>query len=332
MFPITDPHRRDDIRMRRRRAAWLLVGIVAVPVLLFSGREKSAAVQHGSGAMLHGAATDSDDLNIDLHSLSVRSGSLPGTEIQSIIDRIPFVRRLNWMVQGAPLPAGRRDGAALSAGGTSLTVALPCTSSITLVPKADLSDRVFVSASGGGQNGIAGLTLGGGAGLTLAGACERGRPDLIIQAPPAMKLTLVQEGDTDLRLGSFTGPIVLTQNGSGDAVIDASGPLIVQKAGSGDLAVGRLTGLLHLVQSGSGDTVVSSAEAGMVDAVLRGSGNLTIPNGHIGHLAAVLHGSGDLSVGAEVGSAAVRAGPDNDVTLPHVIGRLDRSVAGDQDE
>ena len=327
MFPITDPSRTDDIRMRRRRAAWLLVGIVAVPLILFSGRDRSEATQHAAATAAHGSG-----LNIDMGSLIIHGGSIPGTEIQSVLSRIPFVRRLNWTVYGAPLPAGRRDGAALSGNGTSLTVALPCAGSITLVPQTDLSDRVFVSTADGQASGTDGLQLTGSPGLTLGGSCRNGRPDLVIQAPAAMPLTLVQAGDADLRMGSFTGPVRLTQDGSGDAVIDASGPLEVEKSGNGDLSMGHLNGNLHLAQTGSGDTTIHDAQAASVDASMRGSGDFTIPGGHIDHLDAVLRGSGDLSIDAEIGSAAVQSGANNDVKLPHVLGHLDRSTAGETDE
>ena len=324
MFPITDPSRAADIRMRRRRAAWLLTGILLVPFLLFSGG-------HGRSAMSpHRSVTD--DLDIDLSSLSIRSGTVPGTQIESVLRRIPILRRLDWMVQGAPLPAGRRDAAAISAVGSSLTVAVACADSIMLVPQTDLSDRVFVSTGNGTPAAGTGLTLTGGPRLTLGGSCGQGGSRLVIQAPAGMPLTVVQAGDGEMRLGEFTGPVRLVQNGRGDAAIDASGPLDVAKSGSGDLSVGRLNGSLHLNQAGSGDVTVNRIEADSVDADLRGSGDLTIGAGHIGQLAAVLHGSGDLSASAEIGNATVRAGEQSDITLPHVTGRLDRSIANDQDE
>lgn len=303
MFPISDPSRADDIRMRRRRAAWLLAGIALVPLLLFNGHRRSLPGRHDW--------TDGD------------------ADLPSMFSQVPLFGRHNRAVAGAPLPAGRRDATALSATGTSLSVMASCAGPLAVVPQGDLRDRVFVSVAGARPAAATRLALTGGPNLTLTGDCGRGNAGLVIQAPAAMPLTLSQTGASTLRLGAFSGPVRVRQRGSGDTVIDAAGPLDVEKAGAGDLSVGLLRGPLHLSQFGSGDTAVARAETPAIDASLTGSGDLSIPEGHIGRLAAVLRGHSDLSIEAEIGDAAVDATGHSDVRLPHVKGRLDRHVPGE---
>jgi hypothetical protein len=309
MFPISDPSRADDIRMRRRRAVWLLAGIVLVPAILFSGHGKQ---RH-----------DTKHLQINPTG-SIHSDSMAGTQIEAILHRIPLIGGLDWTVEGAPLPAGRRDAAALSAAGSSLVVAVSCARSIALVPQADLSGRVFVSTRNGRPGDAAGLTLTGGAALVLGGECRHGQADLVVQAPASMPLTLVQSGSTDIRLGAFGGPVHLTMTGSGDAAIDAAGSLDIVKNGKGDVSVSRLAGPLRLSSTGSGDVAIAHIQADQVGIVDGGSGDFSISDGHIGHLDATLRGSGDLSITAEIDEASVQALKDNDITLPHVKRRLDR--------
>ena len=321
MFPITDLSRADDIRRRRRRAFWLLVGIVVIPAFLFSG--------HGSGH--HARSTDggesSTDLDVDPSRRSVRSGSLPATdEMEAMLHRIPLIGGLGRTVEGAPLPDLRHDPAALSATGSSLLVSLPCASSITLVPQRDAAGRVSVSTRDARPPGESGVLLTGGAAMVLGGSCRHGRPDLVVQAPASMPLTLVQSGATDIRLGAFSGPVHLTQHGSGDAVIDASGPLDIVKSGEGDVSVDHLDGALQLSASGSGDVAIAHAQASHIQITGNGSGDFSVGEGRVDRLDATLHGSGDLTVEAEVGEASVLSSNESDIKLPHVTGHFSHTV------
>ena len=321
MFPITDFRRATDIRMRRRRAFWLLVGIVLVPVILFSGRDSRHHDRSAHGGM--------GDLDIDLSRRSIRSDSLPATEMESVLRRIPLIAGMNWTIRGAPLPDGRRDAAALSATGSSLRIDLPCASSITLVPQQDQPGRVFVSSRDGRPPGETGVRLSAGPALTVGGTCRHGDPDLVVQAPASMPLTLVHSGSADLRLGAFTGPVHLTQSGSGDTVIDAAGPLDIEKRGEGDVSIDHLDGPLHLSSVGSGDIAIAHIRADHVQITGLGSGDFKIADGHIDRLDATLRGSGDLSVGAEIGDASVQSGNNSDITLPHVKGHFAHTILDD---
>ena len=316
MFPITDLSRADDIRMRRRRAVWLLVGIIALPVLIWRQDEHR---QHPGGA--------GTDLDIDLTKRSIRSDSLPAAEIDSVLHRIPLVGQLDWVVEGAKLPAGRRDGSALSATGASLEITLACARSITLVPQQDLSDRVFVSTVTGLPAAEAGVRLVGGSAMLVSETCRHGPADLVVQAPASMPLTLRRFGDTAVRLGAFTGPIHLVLAGSADTAVDAAGPTVIEKVGSGDVAIGSLNGDAQLSQRGSGSISIDRLQARRLGIVASGSGDIALAGGHVGHLDATLRGSVDLSGNVEISEASVQASENCDVSLPHVRDRLDRGAA-----
>ncbi len=324
MFPITDFSRADDIRRRRRRALWLLVGIVVVPAMWFSG--------HGSQRHDHSAGSSTSDVDIDLSNRSIHSNSLAATQMEALLHRIPhgipLLGELNWSIRGAPLPGGRRDASALSATGASLLVALRCAGSITVVPQHDLSGQVFVSTRDGSPAGGTGVVLTGGASMVLGGTCRHGESDLVVQAPVSMPLTLVQFGSTDIRLGAFDGPVHLTQHGSGDVVIDAAGRLDIEKSGTGDVSIDRLDGALQLSALGSGDVAIAHIRADHVQITGTGSGDLLISDGHIDRLDATMRGSGDLTVIAEVGDASVLASNNSDIKLPHVKGRFQHDIIG----
>ena len=317
MFPITDLSRADDIRMRRRRAVLLLAGLLAIPLLFWQQDEHR---QH--------AHTRGSDLDIDLTHRSIRSDSLPAAEIESVLHRIPLVGRLDWTVEGAGLPAGRRDAASLSATGASLQITLSCARSITLVPQQDLSGRVFVSTPSGVPAAETGLRLvGSGAAMLLTETCRREPSDVVVQAPAGMPLTLSRLGDTAVRLGAFTGPIHLVLLGGGDAAVDAAGAAVIEKTGSGDVSIGSLNGDLQLSQRGSGTISVKRLQAARVSIIASGSGDIVLAAGHVDHLDASLHGSVDLSGDVAIGEASMQASEDCDVSLPHVSDRRDSDAS-----
>ncbi|WP_428395543.1 GIN domain-containing protein [Lichenicoccus sp.] len=264
MFEITDPARAADIRMRRRRAFWLLVGTGVAIAVISGGNDKAVLAPK--------------------------------------------------FTQGVAAPT-------LSATGDSLTLALPCAGSIRLVPQPGLNDKVLVD--GGDTRG---LHLSGGSQMVLQGDCAGGAPDLVVHAPASMMLTIAQSGATDLTLGDFTGAVHLSIHGSGDVVIARAGALDGTMTGSGDLTVARLDGDLHLSHSGSGDIVIRHIQAASVGLTATGTGDVLIRSGRIDQFAAIMRGTGDLAVDAQVKDASVQAGSESDVSLPHVTGRLERSV------
>ena len=223
------------------------------------------------------------------------------------------------------IPRGAEPSAApRSATGDALVVNLPCAGSVKVMPRSGLSRRVLVSAAGGAADD--GIRLVGGATISLAGGCRGGAPDVTVAAPASMPLTIVQTGHTDLRLGAFSGPVTLTQAGSGDMVIGDAGELTVSMTGGGDLAVGHLHGNLRVNQAGGGDVRVENIQAADVALNMIGGGDAAIAAGHIARLRATLQG-GDLRVGATIGDATIQAGAASDVSLPRVTGHLTRNGA-----
>ena len=304
MFPITDLSRADDIRMRRRRAVLLLVGVIALPLLLWRQGEHR---QHPAGR---------------------GSDSLPAGGIGAVLRRLPLVGQRDRMAGGAGLPAGRRDAASLSATGAALQITLSCARSINLVPQQDLTGRVFVSTSGGAPAAETGLRLvGSGAPILLTGTCRHEPSDVVVQVPAAMPLTLNRLGDAEVRLGAFTGPVHLVLLGRSDVSVEAAGAAVIDKSGSGDVTIGSLTGDVQLSQRGSGTISIKRLQANQVNIIASGSGDIVLAAGHVGHLAATLRGSVDLSGDVEIDAASMQASGDNDVSLPHVSDRQDRGMS-----
>nr|WP_321985036.1 DUF2807 domain-containing protein [uncultured Lichenicoccus sp.] len=328
MFPITDPSRAADIRMRRRRAIWLLVGMVVVPLVLVSGRSGHSGNQSGDFSNFHIAmpnfTVSSDDAN----------------QIHMAMQQIPGMAKLAWMVQGAALPEGRRDASALSATGNKLTIDLPCAQSIAVVPKSDLGGRIYASILDGSPVQEAGLELRGNhdGDVTLGGTCRHDGADVVLQAAPETALSLILNGGASLRTGGFTGPVRLVQRGGGDAVIDAAGGLDVEKDGGGDLVVGHVDQRLHLEQRGSGDTTIKGGHIGHADISIGGNGDLHFgPDAHLAGLSLVMRGGGDVAMAHLDGSAEIQATGSGDLAIAQIAapdvhlssaGSGDISIAG----
>ncbi len=311
MFPITDPSRAADIRMRRRRAIWLLVGIVVVPLVLVFGRSSHSGDNGAFHIVLPNFTISSDD----------------ASQIHMALQQIPGMAKLAWMVEGATLPEGRRDGTALSASGSKLAIDLTCAQSIAVVPKSDLGGRIFASSLDGSPVQEAGLELRGGAQdkVTLGGTCRHGSTDVVVQASPSTALSITLNGGTSLRTGAFSGPVRLVQRGGGDAVIDAAGGLDVEKDGGGDLVVGSVGVVgqagqsLHLVQRGSGDATIKAGNIDHADISIEGNGDVHFgPDAHLGGLSLVMRGGGDVAVSHLDGSANIQATGSGDVAIARI--------------
>lgn len=362
LFPIHDFARADDIRMRRRRAAFLIVGIVAVPWVLFSGpAHHDTRRQHASNPF---------DLRIDKALSDIR---LPRAPIAELPQAWP----------GGPL---RR----FAIEGDTLTVDLSCATSVTLLPATDLGNEASLSVRDRQDETLQAVTTAGGT-VTQPSACRGGSDaDFILKVDPARSLRIVQHGDIEIHGGRFTGAVAIDglgsgtvrlagvgglsdhQRGSGDVIIDdisgkldvalsGSGELQirhghvssmsatatgssdlstgdavidnahVQLAGTGELTMGMVAGGLDAGTSGSGDITIASVTADAVRLTGGGSGDIAIRAGTIGKLTAVRRGSGDLVVQAIVGSGTVSHHGSGDVSVPHVTGTLNRTGGNNED-
>lgn len=364
LFPIHDYARADDIRMRRRRAAFLIVGIVGVPWMLFSAPANRSTGHHHN--------SDTFDLTIDKALSDIR------------LSRVPHQETLPQSASGDPT---RR----FSIAGDTLTVDLPCAGTVTLLPTTDLGKDAILSVRPGQDAMLQAVTTDGGI-VSEPDSCHgRSQSDFILRVDPGRSLRIVQQGHGDIHGGRFTGPVAIDgsgsgtvflagvgrladqQQGSGGVVVDeVSGDVAVQLAGSGDLQIkrgqvsrmsaiitrsgdmlmgdvtigdahveltgsgdltmGTVDGRLDASTLHSGDIVVASVTADAVRLNGGGSGDIAIRAGKIGNLVAVRRGSGDLTVQAIIGSGTLSHDGSGDVSIPHVTGDLLRTGKTDDDD
>ena len=323
LFEIHDLSRAGDIRMRRRRAAMLLAGIVVVPWVLLqddgqvhrhrSGRaERLAPIPAGPSRSLVAS-----ELAVDLpcaSSVTIRPApELAGRIIVSVRSgQEASLQALD--MQGGILrePSGCSEG--------DFNLQAPPTMPLRVV-----------------QSGSADLHVGRFSGPVTVEATGSG--DVVVEQAGAF--TDQQESAADVSVGEVTGDVVVVLAGSGDlhigsgragsltATLRASGDLIAgggtrfsdvnaMLADTGDLTLGEVTGHLDARTSGSGDIAIGLAELDTARLIGLDSGDILIRAGRIGTLTADRQGSGDLTVRAEIDAARVDHSGSGDVTLPHV--------------
>lgn len=364
LFPIHDYARADDIRVRRRRAAFLIIGIVAVPWMLFSGPANRETRNH--------VKSDPFDLRIDKALSEIRLSRVPQGDTLPQSDSGDAIRRF-------------------SITGHSLTVDLSCARTVTLLPTTDLGMDATLSVRHG-RDAMLQAVITDGDVVSQQGSCHgRSNADFILRVDPGRSLRIVQHGDVDIHGGRFTGSVAIDgsgrgtvslvgvgrladhQRGSGGVVIDeisgeleadlaGSGDLQIKQgqvprmsatiassgdistgdatigdahvelSGSGDLTMGVVSGHLDASTLGSGDITVASVTTDAVRLLGSGSGDIAIGAGSIGKLTAVRHGSGDLTVQATIGSGTSSHYGSGDVSLPHVTGSLVRTGKSDDED
>lgn len=363
LFPIHDYARADDIRMRRRRAAFLIIGIVAAPWILFSSPAHRETGHH--------RGLDSLNLTIDKSLFDLRLS--PHTSDETL-----------------PRPAPGEPIRRFSIEGDTLSVDLSCAGTVTLLPATNLGGEATLSVRHGQDEMLQAVTTEGGM-VSQKGFCgSRGDADFILQFDPGRSLRIVQHGDVDIRGGRFTGPVAIDGSGSGSLFLASVGSLVDQQRASGDVVIGEISGGLDAQLSGSGDlqikrghvstmsaTIAGSGDlstgdativnaqaeltrsgdltmgmvAGHLDASTLGSGDITIASvtadtvrlvgsgsgdiaihaGTIGKLTAVRRGSGDLTIQAVIGSGTSSHHGSGDVSMPHITGNLVRTGGDDED-
>jgi hypothetical protein len=251
MFPITDLSRADDIRTRRRRAVLLLVGMVAVPSVLFSGHHDPASARHGwadpEQAALPAGRRETADLSGTGTSLLVRLGCATITLLPraGLDDRVLVSARHGSRRQDLAGLLLTGSGSELVLSGTchssELVVQLPASMPISLMPRGDADVRL------GAFSG---------------------------------PVHLVQHGDGDVAIES-TGPLEIEKRGDGDISIDRlEGSLRMVASGGGDLSIARVrSDRVDIDASGFGDISIKSGHIDRLDASLHGSNDLSIEAG-----------------------------------------------------
>lgn len=307
MFPIHDLAREADIRVRRRRAALLLAGIVMVPWMMFHD-----AQHHGRQRRNRSARPGLDIMITGLPALGWRSWS--GNDVAG----------------GLSQPMDSAPRRSFQAG--ALTVDLSCASSLTVLPKPDLDDQVIVSVRHGQDASLQTLTLKDGV-IGQSASCEdASRGDFIVQAAPDHALTLRQNGDIDIRGGRFTGPVTVEASGSGTVALAATGNLVDRQPVSGDVSIGEVAGTVEAELHGSGDLTIGEGAIPHLSLQSSGSGDIVMRHAVIGGGTIMLAGSGDFTADRIRGRIEASTSGSGDIAIGSIVAdtvQLDGGGSGD---
>jgi hypothetical protein len=137
---------------------------------------------------------------------------------------------------------------------------------------------------------------------------------------------LGNSGCGDWVVAQTSGPVDVSQAGSGDTTIASSTRLSVSIAGSGDVTAGP-TGEVEASIAGSGDVTVAAVR-GSVEASIAGSGDVTINGGAATSVEANIAGSGDVTVNAPAGRVEANIMGSGDVNVRSASGPVSKSVMG----
>ena len=309
LFPITDLVREDDIRMRRKRAIYLFAGMIAVPWMLFGGQ----AHHDDQRSFRH-------RIVIDGHVLGRQDDMISGNETPRLppIPAIPAIPELAGLaslpgfLSSHALPQPDPDGPTRSLAAATLTVDLPCANSVTLLPRADMGDRILVSTRRGQDEALRLMVLKDGIASQPDSCSDDASGDFILQMAPDKMLRIRQSNDVDIRGGRFAGPVTIDGSGNGSVMFEATGALTTRQQASGDVFVGTVSGA--------------------VDATLDGSGDLRVADGQVPRLSAVIHSSGDLSMGrAAIGGGQLSVNSSGDFSADRVTGHFDGRTSSSGD-
>lgn len=295
-FPITDPAREDDIRMRRRRALLLVACIVFVPWMLFGRTHDRIRI----------AAPDLGGIHIHIPSLTIPTAPLPRPDA------------------GVPKGTIRAD---------TLRIDLPCAASVTVLSDGTRPGEATISVRHGERAALDALRLADGS-ISQRTACAGEPGNFIVRVAPVTPLTLVQSGDVDIHGGSFTAPVTIESSGSGDVALQSTGPLTIRQTASGTVSVHTVSGPVSAVLQGSGDLDVAYGSIDALTAESDGSGDLLFGHAILGSgaIAVTLHGSGSFSADAITGPLDASSTSSGDIrigSLTAAHARLDGLGSGD---
>lgn len=307
MFPIHDLAREADIRMRRRRAVALLVGIVIVPWLVSHHDNRP---HDGSHRRAHVHVSVDDDL-------SIRSDGIPQAELNGLIAAVPGLGRLGLSVRGAALPQPNPDAPSRTFTTASLTVDLHCADSVVLLAKPGVAGQVLVSVRPGQDEALQDLVLQDGT-LTQQGSCGSEAGDFIVQTSPEEALLIRQSGSTDIRGGRFEGPVSLEVSGEGSLVLDSTGSLVDRQSSGGDVFIGAVDGILDAQISGSGDLRVNQGQIARLSVQSTGSGDVALGRATADGSSIDLLGSGGFEADRLAGPIRAHSAGSGDISIGSV--------------
>ena len=338
LFPIHDPGRADDIRMRRRRAVLLLAGIGVLGWMLLGPDDSSRHRPHRDVAF---DTPPRQDMREPVQTFRTGTTAVVAVDLpcadsvtllprQGIGDQVMLSTRQDQQAaaQAVSFTDGRfGQSAACETGRADFTLQLA----------ADRALRIVQSGSteihGGSFSGTVGIEVRGSGGVTLAGVgtlndVQTGGGDVAIGSVSG-RVNARLDGSGDLRVRGGTVPVLdAASNGSGD--IDMGGAAIgggrVELGGSGDFAAAAVDGGSFIAEtSSSGDIAIESLHVGGARLRGSGSGDITVRGGIVGQLEADRTGSGDLLLDAAISSGQVSHGGSGDVRLPYAAAAVMRN-------
>ncbi len=331
-FPITDPAREADIRMRRRRAAMLLTGIVfALWSWSGGGAGWQARGHHADIAAPLPTVPPPPAAASALHEIAAQRLriDLPCAGSVTILADPAFQGR-------AAVDAGRgghpglalRDGSISQSGACdddgALVVRTGPATPLTLIQSGDnalhagsFDAPVTVESSGSGS-----VTIDSSGPLTVR---QRGSGDVKVGTVNG-PLTALLQGSGALTVGAGVVPSLdATSSDSGDLTLDGvrlgGGKVVLD--GSGDFSAGTVAGTFQATSSGSGDVAIDTADSDRLTLIGQGSGDILVRHGRIRMLQAVIAGSGDLTVGASVEAGTLGHHGSGDIAVPKTVLRTD---------
>lgn len=147
------------------------------------------------------------------------------------------------------------------------------------------------------------------------------------QAGRSRTLELANAGCGDWTVANVEGAARITQAGSGNTRMGASGGLTVRSAGSGDVTATNVRGPLEISIAGSGSANVRSMD-GPLSVSIAGSGDVNVQGGRARAMKVTIGGSGDVGFGGVADSLTARIAGSGDVRVADVKGPVSKAVMG----
>jgi hypothetical protein len=140
-------------------------------------------------------------------------------------------------------------------------------------------------------------------------------------------LDLGNSGCGDWTLANVQGEAKVSQAGSGDTRMGASGGLKVRLAGSGDVAAADVRGGLKVSIAGAGSAAVKSVD-GPLEVSIAGSGDVASHGGRATEMKVTVAGSGDVDFRGTADTLRARIAGSGDVHADAVRGEVSKSIMG----
>ena len=140
-------------------------------------------------------------------------------------------------------------------------------------------------------------------------------------------LDFANAGCGDWTLGNVSGPLRISQAGSGDTRAGSAGSADLRIAGSGDIVTQDIRDGLTAVSAGSGDITAASVR-GPFTARVAGSGDIHADAGAVTDMVVAIAGSGDVDFRGEARNLRASVVGSGDVHAASVSGEVTKRLVG----